>query len=320
MTIELSNMLQKYCMYSPAAYALLFLILVSQSAIAQQTFTGSDGVEVTIADTTRIISIGSAVTETIYALGADENLIAADESSTYPEAAEALPKVSFTRNLSPEGVLSFSPTVILASGASGPEAAIRQIRSTGTPMLLFTADETVEGAFERVEQLGKVLNREAEASQIIENMKEDLTRAEKMRKKIDEKPKVLFIYARGPNNLMVAGNKTSAKTVIELAGGVNAFTEFDGYKPLTAEAVVNANPDVILMMDSGIQSVGGEEGVLKSPGVELTNAAKNSRIYSMEGTYLIGFSPRLGSAVLDLMQLLHSNEDFVEMRSLESGK
>lgn len=298
-------MFKKFQIYCPLAYTLVLTFIVTQPAYSQQAITGADGVEVTITDMSRIISIGSAVTETIYALGAEENLIAADESSTYPEAAQALPKVSFTRNLSAEGVLSLYPTVILASGASGPETAIRQIRSTGTPMLLFTADETVEGAFERVLQLGMVLNREEQAAQIIDKMEQDLAQAKEIRNKIGEKPKVLFIYARGSNNLTVAGNRTSAKTMIELAGGVNAFNEFNGYKPLTAEAVVEANPDMILMMKSGVQSVGGEQGVLKAPGISLTNAGKNQRIYSMEGTYLLGFGPRMGEAVLDLMELIH---------------
>lgn len=281
------------------------LNLYSQNSIAQQSHIGSDGVEVTIVDMSRIISIGSAVTETIFALGAYENLIAVDLSSTYPEEATLLPTVSFTRNLSAEGVLSLSPTVILASGASGPPTAIRQIRSTGTPMLLFTADETVDGAFERVRELGQVLGKEEAAEELLSRMKKDLERAEDIRNSLNSNPKVLFIYARGTNNLTVAGNRTSAKTMIELAGGVNAFNSFDGYKPLTAEAIVKANPDVILMMKSGVESVGGEQGVLRAPGVSLTSAGQKKRIHSMEGTYLLGFGPRMGQAVLDLMELIH---------------
>jgi iron complex transport system substrate-binding protein len=296
-----------------SVFTMLLTLLIVPQMYGQQIFTGSDGVEVTITDKSRIISIGSAVTETIFALGAEENLIAVDESSVYPDGAASLPKVSFTRNLSAEGVLSLSPALILSSGAAGPETAVRQIRSTGTPMLLLPADETVDAAFKRVEMLGHILNRENEAAALIEEMKKELAVAESYRNRMDQKPKVLFIYARGPNNLTVAGRNTSAKTMIELAGGVNAFDDFSGYRPLTAEAVVSANPDVILMMKSGVDSIGGDSGVLRAPGVSLTTAGQEQRIYSMDGIYLLGFGPRLGKAVLDLMQLIYPGLEVAEI-------
>lgn len=291
----------------------LFLGLLLLGAVpvvtAQATYTGADGVTVDISDRSRIVSIGSAITETIFALEAEQHLVAVDESSLYPEETAELPKVSFTRNLSAEGVLSMKPTLILASGAAGPETAVRQIRSTGVPLLKFTADETVDAAFDRIEQLGNVLNREEKAVEITRRLAQDLDRAGSVLNRLKDRPVVLFIYARGPNHLMVAGSHTSAKTMIELAGGVNAFDEFEGYKPLTPEAVVAVNPDVILMMNSGLQSVGGAGWVLQAPGVSLTDAAKNNRIHSMDGSYLLGFGPRMGQAVLHLMEYLHPETD-----------
>jgi len=291
----------------------MIICLYTFTAEAQHTYISTDGAEVTVTDKSRIISIGSAVTETIFALEADKNLIAVDESSTYPQASSALPKVSFTRNLSAEGILSLSPTLILASGSAGPETAIRQIRSTGVPMLLLPAEETVEAALQRVEILGEILNRNDEAAAMIQQMKEELAIAVAHRNQLQSRPKILFIYARGPNNLTVAGTSTSAKTMIGLAGGINAFDSFSGYKPLTAEAVVSANPDIILMMESGMDSLGGEMGILSAPGIKLTNAAKNDRIYTMNGTYLLGFGPRLGQAVLDLMQMFHPEDEISEL-------
>ncbi len=292
--------------------AVVLFTTITLQVNAQQTYTGSDGVEVTIDDLSRVVSIGSAVTETIFALDATENLVAVDESSTYPEETANYTKTSFTRSISAEGLLSLSPSVILASAAAGPEPVIQQIRAAGVPFLKLTADETVEGAFERIRQLGQIFGKEEAADQIIQNIQHDLDMAEAARENLSEKPTVLFIYARGANMLMVAGNNTSAKTMIELAGGVNAFNSFEGFKPLTAEAVVEANPDVILMMESGIQSVGGKEGVLQAPGISLTDAAKNDRIYSMEGIYLLNFGPRVGQAALDLMAKFHPGIELTE--------
>jgi iron complex transport system substrate-binding protein len=293
--------------------ALLFLLMLSVPAAAQE-ITGADGISVEVGNTERVISVGSAVTETIFALDAGETLVAVDESSTFPEAADALPKVSFTRNLSAEGLLSFSPSLILASGAAGPETAIRQIRSTGTPMLLLPYQENAQASLERVRILGEVFDRQEAAAELISGLEQQLDDAARLREELaEDAPKVLFIYARGPNNLTVAGRSTSAQTMIELAGGENAFTSFDGYKPLTAEAVIEANPDLILMMDSGLQSIGGPGGLLEAPGIGLTDAAKNNRIHSMEGSYLLGFGPRMGDAIMDLMQLFYPDTELAEL-------
>jgi iron complex transport system substrate-binding protein len=115
-------------------------------------------------------------------------------------------------------------------------------------------------------------------------------------------PKVLFIYARGTGTMMVSGRGTPIEKMIELAGGINATPDFENYKPLTAEALVTANPDVILLFDSGLESLGGTDGLLAVQGIAQTNAGKNSRVIVMDGHLLSGFSPRLGKALQELSQ------------------
>lgn len=292
--------------------ALLTSVLCAD--LMAQSQAGSDGVEVQTDDLSRVVAIGAAVTETIFALGEEEHLVAVDESSSYPaDGVAGLEKVSFSRNLNAEGVLSTRPSLIIAVASSGPESAIRQIRSTGTPLLMVTAGETPEDAMTRIQEIGKAMQAEERSEELIRQMEEDLAKAQNVRESLTQTPSVMFIYARGQNNLMVAGDHTSANTMIHLAGGRNVFSDFNGYKPLTAEAVVQANPDVILMMDSGVESVGGTEGVLSSPGVQYTSAATEDRIYSMDGVYLLGFGPRLGSALFDLMELLHTNLDLADL-------
>src|SRR5690606_23230277 len=105
-------------------------------------------------------------------------------------------------------------------------------------------------------------------------------------------------------NLMVAGQKTPSDAIINLAGGVNAAQGLDDFKPLTPEAPMEAKTDVILMFDSGLQSIGVIEGILKIEGIAQTNAGKNKKVIAMVGQYLSGFSPRLGDAVLELNQKL----------------
>ena len=103
--------------------------------------------------------------------------------------------------------------------------------------------------------------KEKEAAEIIGQINNDLIQVKSLSKNQIIKKKVIFIYARGQGNLMVAGKETAANTMIELAGAVNAVRDYEGYKPLTAEAVVAAAPDVILLMDSGLLSIGGAEKI-----------------------------------------------------------
>jgi len=294
------------------AVFLLFTFLLKPKLQAQDVIKGSDGIEADISNKSRVISIGSAVTEIIYALDADKWLVAVDHTSVYPEEAETLPKVPYTRNLTAEGVLSLNPSLILASESAGPETVVEQIRSTNTQFLKLPSNETVKGAIQRIKQLGVIFERQKRAEELIVDIQKKLHLAETIKTTISDPKKVLFIYARGPNNLSVAGKNTSAETIINLAGAINAFQSFEGYKPLNAEALVAANPDVILMMKSGLSSLGGVDGLLKAPGVSMTTAAKNKKIYTMEGNYLLGFGPRLGDAVLDLMDKLYPEKMTVD--------
>jgi iron complex transport system substrate-binding protein len=116
--------------------------------------------------------------------------------------------------------------------------------------------------------------------------------------------KVLFIYARGTGSMTVSGTGTALDNMIKLAGAQNAITGFAQFKPLSAESLVAANPDVILLFDSGLQSVGGAEGLLGVQGVSATNAGKNKKIVSMDGQFLSGFGLRLPAAIAELNKKL----------------
>ena len=115
---------------------------------------------------------------------------------------------------------------------------------------------------------------------------------------------MLFVYARGPSTLLVGGGGTAADAMIRLAGGTNAASGFDGYKPLTAEAAVAAAPQVILVTTSGLESVGGTDGLLDLPGLALTPAGKARRVVAMDDLYLLGFGPRVAGAMAALADQL----------------
>jgi iron complex transport system substrate-binding protein len=255
----------------------------------------------------RIVSLGGSVTEIVYALGAGDAVVGVDASSLYPEAARKLPDVGYFRRVPAEGVLSLEPTVVLASAETGPPETLNQLRSAGVDVYVIPEESSVDGAREKIRAIASVLDRQEAADRLLREMEADLEQARRLRASSDREPRVLFVYARGAGTMQVAGRGTSAEAMIELAGAENAVTGFPGFKPMSAESVAAAEPDVILMLDRGLDSIGGIDGLLDEPGVALTPAGENRRIVAMDDLLMLSFGPRLGEAVKTLTQKLHPN-------------
>lgn len=247
----------------------------------------------------RIVSLDGTVSEILCDLGLQSLIIGVDVTSTYPEALKKLPKVGHNRSISAEGIISLKPTLVLTSTNAGTKTeVIEQIKSAGIKVITFQQDFSVAGTKKLIQDIATTCQVGSRAKPILKKLESDLAQV----KKAANSPKVLFIYARGTGTMMVSGRGTPIEKMIELAGGVNATPDFENYKPLTAEALVTANPDVILLFDSGLESLGGTAGLLAVQGVAQTNAGKNSRVIVMDGHLLSGFSPRLGKALQELSQ------------------
>ena len=247
---------------------------------------------------TRVVSIGSAVTETLYALGAGDDLVAVDTSSLFPEAATKLAQVGYQRALSAEGILALRPTLVVASAEAGPPAVLEQLRSAGVRLEVVASEPTVEGVKDRIRRVAQIAGRDPTA--VLAELDRDLTRARVEREKSAAHPKVLVLYARGANNLHVFGEQTPAETMLRLAGAENAVRGFEGTKPLTPEALAGAAPDVIVLPSRGLASLGGTDALLGVPGVEMTPAGKAKRIVAIDDLLLLGFGPRTGKAAIEL--------------------
>lgn len=289
-------------------FCLGWLVVWAGVVGAQTLVMDAEGKPVMIRDTSRLVAIGGPVTEIVYALGAGVQLVGVDTSSTYPESATRLPQVGYQRTLSAEGVLSLSPNLIVASAEAGPPAALSQLRASGATVLVVPSVYSIDGVRTKIRLIAQALGRDAQGERLLEALANDLAAALVVPRHEQGKPKVLFIYARGAGTLNVAGLDTSAAAMIDLAGGRNAVTGYAGYKPLTAEAVVAAAPDVILIPARGLESVGGVDGLLKLPGLALTPAGSARRVVAMDDLYLLGFGPRTGQAVRELTLRLYGEQ------------
>lgn len=288
---------------------LCLLVCMALPAHGQETesatVTDAFGEAITITDTSRIVAVGGPVTEIIFALGAGAQVVARDDSSLYPPEVSALESVGYVRTLSAEPVLALNPTLIIAEPDAGPPEAVEQLRASGVTFLIVPHEDSIAGVIETITTIAIALGRESEGAELIEQIEQDYATAQTLLETTESHPRVMFIYARGAGAVSVAGKNTSAATMIELAGGKNAITEYEGYQPITAEAVVAAAPDVILLMTRGLDSLGGIDGLVEQPGIAQTPAGENRRVVAVDDLYLLGFSTRTGSAVLDLVYLLH---------------
>ncbi len=272
-------------------HALITLLMISVTAISHAS--------------ERIVSTAGPVTETVFALEAGDEVVAVDVSSVFPEAANALPKIGYARQLSAEGILSMNPTLVFATEDAGPPEVLKQLADAGVKVVSLSNDPTPEAAAERILTIGKALNRGDAAKTLVESLKSDLEVAQSAVARTESRPKVLFIYARGGGVMNVSGTGTSADAMITLAGGINAIQGFENYKPLTAEGAVAAAPDFILVTSRGLESSGGIDGLLKHPGLALTPAGKEKKVIVMDDLLLLGFGPRLGQATKELCEQLH---------------
>lgn len=253
----------------------------------------------------RIVSLSGGITETLFALGQGDKIVGIDVTSTYPaDKVAAIPNFGHVRSLNVEGVLGAKPDLILVQDTDAEMPAIQQLKQAGVEMLTVGGDYTLESPIRTAKAIATKLNIPDQLSALQQKIESDIAKLEQLKQQQTRRPKVLFIYARGTGNMMVAGRNTPAKAMIELAGGENAVNDFDDFKALSAEGLIQAQPDVLLLFETGVQSLGGTEAILAMPGIAQTPAGRNKSVIAMDGLYLLGFTPRAGEAALDLAQQL----------------
>ncbi|EJF98718.1 hypothetical protein MEI_00288 [Bartonella vinsonii subsp. arupensis Pm136co] len=277
-------------------FILLSLPFFSQPVYAEPTTHFSENA--------RIVSIGGSLTEIVYALGAQDQLVARDSTSVYPQEALKLPVLGYMRALSPEGVLSLAPEGILLVEGSGPPSTIEILKKTSIPIVIVPENYSRENVIEKIRLVGKALHREAEAAALIKKISCDFVDNDALLAKVTKQKRVLFIFSVQNGRVMASGTGTAADGMIKLSGGINAISDYKGYKLLNGEALLKSNPDVILLVKHGGKSTNLEK-ILAIPAIQATNAAKNHAIKQMDIMYLLGFGPRTADASRELIHMLY---------------
>ncbi|WP_199554201.1 heme/hemin ABC transporter substrate-binding protein [Sandaracinobacteroides hominis] len=242
----------------------------------------------------RIVTLGSDVTEIVFALGQGDRIIAVDDTSMYPAQTAKLPKLGYLRQLAPEPILATRPTLILASRGAGPEAVLRQVERAGVKLVAVPDEPSAAGIAAKIRTVAAALGLPKEGEKLAAATISRLPKTQP-----EAGPRMILVLANAPGRILAAGTGTAGDALIRLSGGRNAFVA-DGYKPLSPEAALAANPDVILVPSHVVGMLGGLDAIRNDPALVRTSAVQKNRVFVVDSLAGLNFGPRLPDAIARL--------------------
>ena len=239
----------------------------------------------------RVIAIGGDVTQIVYALGAQQALVARDSTSQHPALAKRLPDIGYMRQLNAEGILALKPTLVLSSELAKPSLALRQVAEAGVRVVEITGENSLAAIPKKIAAIGKALHRDEEAQALAQQVNRTLAALPKRPLPV----KVLFIMSHSGMRSLAAGSDTAADGAIRSAGLINAMAAVPRYQPLSQEA-----PDLVVIGDDGLKTLGDEEEVWQLPGLALTPAGQHKNLLVTDEMALLGFGLDTPGAIVKL--------------------
>ena len=278
------------------------------TAAAAVIITGDDGVVSEITDATRIVSLSGDLTEILFALDAGDRVVAIDVTTTYPEDATAMPVVGFGQALAPEPVLAFSPTVVLANELSGPPEVIQQLRTAGIPVVVLATGGSFDAVGNKIRTIATLVGAVEEGETLATQVEAEITAATDLAAAAASTPRVAFIYSRGPQLMLLFGIGMGTNPMITGANAIDVGAESGvfGAVPLSAEALIAAAPDVVVLPESGLEALGGIDALLAAiPGLAETPAGEAGAFLAYDEAFFFNLGPRVGQALMQFVLDLH---------------
>nr|WP_138918012.1 ABC transporter substrate-binding protein [Gordonia effusa] len=280
-------------------------------ATADSVASGSQPAgKVTVTDASRIVAVdrNGTLGNIVFSLGLGSQVVGRDMSTTFPQAAKLPVVTNRGHSLNAEATLALNPSVVLVDSQTIPPQAVEQIRSSGIPVVAFSSTRTIESTPALITSVATALGVPDAGAKLVARTK---TQIDAMRTALPSptgNPRMAFLYIRGPRLILLAGPNSGADNLVAALGGRDAGTASGltgAFTAVNAEALANANPDVVLVMTQGADSVGGVDGVLKLPGLAETNAGKARRIISMDETEILSFGPDVGRVLQALAKSIY---------------
>lgn len=250
----------------------------------------------------RIVALANGAAELIDAMGYRENLVGRDIASSTTELTD-VPIVTSGHQVIPETIIALQPTLVIIDDATGPSSAIATLKASGIRIVTVSQSWNLAELIFKVEQIGAALGAPQSATQLQNLLAESIDRNLVAARATDQRLKVAFLYLRGTSSIYLVGGKGSgADYLIEATGAVDVGAQklSRPFTPLTAETMAQLNPDLILVMIGGLESVGGVSGLVELPGIAQTPAGKNRQVVAVDDSLLLSFGPRTPSLISEL--------------------
>lgn len=275
---------------------LLFSLAVVATLLSPQAFAQ------------RIISLAGEVTEVIYALDAQDLLVAVDATSNYPAEANDLPNVGYYGRLSAEALMAFQPDIIITNNQAGPAEVLAQLEATGVRIVQVGSEPSLATPVENIRLIADLVGATDKGEELAAALTTQLDAVAARGAELDPQPRVLFLYLGSPTMQFAGGDDTASNVMIEAAGGIDVGKEvgFKGNVPFTPEAIAAAAPDVLIVTERGMNVMGSADAVFAIPGISQTPAAKQGNMIVFEDLYFLGLGLRSGDALTELVEYLHS--------------
>lgn len=266
------------------------------------TVTDNQGTEVTVESTDRILALDiyGTLSQTVYELGLGDQLVGRDVSTQFDEAADLPLVTSNGHELNAESILALDPTVILTDTSLGPWDVVLQMRDSGIPVVVVDSERSLDNLESLTLEIAESLGLPEEGATLAERIRAetDAVMAEIAKaapSDVRDQMRMVFLYVRGQAGVYyMFGEGSGADALIKALGGFDVSSEisWSGMKPVTDEAIVAAQPELILMMTKGLESVGGVEGLLEHlPAIANTPAGENQRIVDMSDSQILSYGP-----------------------------
>ena len=274
----------------------------SQTAITQSDVTSISVTPVEELTDVRIVALANGAAELIAAMGYLDNLVGRDIASSTPELKD-VPVVTSGHQVIPETIIALQPTLVFTDDATGPSSAITKLESAGIRIVNISQSWNLADLVIKVEQIGVALGAPKSAALLRNILSESVNGNSVRASATDKKLKVAFLYLRGTSSIyLVGGQGSGADYLINATGAIDIGAQQldQPFTPLTAETMAQLNPDLILVMIAGLESVGGVSGLVELPGIAQTQAGKNRQVVAVDDSLLLSFGPRTPSLISEL--------------------
>lgn len=254
----------------------------------------------------RIASLGGAVTEILWRLGAGSRIAIVDTTSVYPaEALREKPNAGYLRALSAEGLLSVGPDLVIAAEGAGPPAVLDQIREAGIPVTVIADRPTAEGVLEKIRMIGHQVGLDERAGALSRTVEAGFAALAERRARIARPARALVVLSLANGRVMAGGRDSTADGILALAGLQNAAAGLTGFKPITDEAIIAAAPDAVIVMSNGGHALAADTVFAEGTALAQTPAAAKRALIAMDGLALLGFGPRTPESAEVLMRAVY---------------